>query len=492
MWKKDCQEIANLEDLENLFTSFYGEEHRQEIHDKFANTNFIFMATDEYIATDAIHDIFPEVSKDNSSIIPIMSEMVKDLENDPKSILKYLNFTQTLGYNREEILHKNILQRKYTLGSKYEEFISKVTRVQSFLPKGLPSVEEEISQRFQQHNPNIEISNINQLYFLLRMDSSQEQWKNSLYQSSYIGLFNIAFGTKFKSFQDIEKNSKFTQVLSSVEDYRQLYWEMLQTQGYDNHNSHYHNMTTIDTNNAYIISNNIEEANKRAEQNNYKYNLHGTTQGTTTSVNNNTCCDVVIKVNNDLGISIIVHELTHVLHQYNEYFGFDRNDDTTEPFNEIVTEYLTQRMMEQSKIESDFNRPFNKKFNASYSRGFLILNDFLKTYEPLLKECQFRANSTYDLIDAIGEIEYNRLINLTYRYMQMNEFTYIAKINEELKTDYKSFLDIIENLNLIYDKFADNEQITNYLDVVDNLYLLSCDLAQKQQFNEQQGSPLSM
>ena len=118
MWKNNCQEISNLETLENLFIKFYGEEYQELIHEKLSKTSFIFISNNDYVAHCNIASIFPNNKDININQI---REMSKDINLDPKNILKYMDLIEDLGYNRNEILNKNIILRKITPGNKYNE-----------------------------------------------------------------------------------------------------------------------------------------------------------------------------------------------------------------------------------------------------------------------------------------------------------------------------------------------------------------------------------
>ena len=470
MWKNNCQEITNLETLENLFTQFYGEEYREIIYEKLSKTSFIFIANNDYVTRCNIANIFPNNKDININQI---REMAKDLNLDPKNILKYLDLIEDLGYSREEILKKNVLLRKYTPGDKYSELISKLDEVKSILPKQLPSIEEKTFKNFQQMYPNLDIKSTKFLHSLLESENDLDTWKqNAFTEQVYVRQFNNAFGTNFKSIDAISKHSRYSKVIQDIERSRKSYILNSTAQ------------TETQYDNIHVISND-EDTFERAKQNNYEDALKGSL-GFATPVffdtNNTIMCDVVMQTDENTAYSTLIHELTHVLQAHEletgeVIFGFDATEDL-DFLNEVFTEYLTTQMILQIPDE-EYSLPFPKDDVSAYRQGFAIIGDFLKTYENVIKQCTITANPEQVMLDNFGDNYYN-LKSLVSRYMQINEKSYISYINDELGTSYSFVFDIIKNQDTLREHFSNNEKVTDYLDIVDDLYSLNKELTQEQ------------
>ena len=472
MWKNNCQEISNLETLENLFIKFYGEEYQELIHEKLSKTSFIFISNNDYVAHCNIASIFPNNKDININQI---REMSKDINLDPKNILKYMDLIEDLGYNRNEILNKNIILRKFTPGNKYNELISKLDEVKSILPKQLPSVEEKVFKDFQQEHSNIDIKSTKSLHRLLESQNDLDTWKqNPMTEQVYVRQFNNAFGTNFKSIEAITKHSRYNQVIQDIEHSRELYIISSNRQ------------TETKYDNIHVISNDNETLD-RAKENEYGEIIQGCSgfalpqfldrKGTI-------MCDVVVKIDENTAFSTIIHELTHTLqaHQLetgDAIFGFDKTEgEDTDYLNEIFTEYLTTQMMIQIPDE-EYSLPFPKDDVSPYKRGFAINGDFLKTYENVIKQCTISANPEQVMLDNFGDNYYD-LKSLVNRYMQINEQMYISHINNQLGTSYSYIFDIIKNQDTIREHFSNNEKMLDYLDIVNDLYSLNKELVQEQ------------
>ena len=481
MWQNKAQQLINLEEIENIFTSFYGEENRQLIHEKFSRTSFVFMADNAYIADDAINSSFPKARRVKPWQI---GEMVSDIKLDQKNIIKYTSLIDRLGYKQDDILIKNNELRKYTPGHKYNEFVDKINNLASTLPPNDIYLEHNTIEEFQNSHSQLNIESIPHLHDLLESSSSLEDWQeNELYEEIYLNNFNTVFNTGFSSISDIKQDGMFGKIINDIEISRKNYLDKrLRHSNFSNNK------------NLFILSNNPDLANERATINKYSSNMNGIANGCMRPIASNNklnpypnemSYDVLISMDKNTSYSLVLHELTHVLHtnETNQTISVGLYEDENSRYlNEIITEYLTCRMVNQIP-DKEYNLPFKKIGCSDYSLGFSIIENFLKTYEPVLKQCQCVDNSTELLEQTIGKEDLNKFTSLVNDYMKIDEIDCLDEINSKLGTNYSSVFEVLNNANISREMFSNSEKITNYLDTIENLHKLDCELSQKQENN---------
>ena len=495
MWRKICDKLVNLERLEEQFVEYYGEERRQNIHNKLQHTTFGFVITDLVgfnVLTNSffVNKIFEGTNFQSSALT--CSRLIKLFENDI-DWLQYANSDiDRLQYNHDDVLQLSD-NNEIVQGPKYEEFMSKLMRAKEVIEENTDNQlatykqsKEQFKDLLLEAEQNLETGNLDNIvknekcFKELITAHSSEEWKKSDMQDVYLMQFNNAFGTNFNSFAELQNDTNFYQIAKTVdkvgEDYRQTISEFKPLEGP-----------------MYIIGDNVDDKQIDNLHKSAKKDLDSQTAGLEWTYsekmfgtnNEELKYNVLIQLNFQTAYSCIIHELTHAMQTHHllnktvvgELSGFHITDASCY-FNEVITDFLAVEMTKQ--VTDGKELPIHKYMDSSYSCAFGIMEDFLIGNEELLKDCQFTNNPPKMLAQNIGFKNYKKLVFLTKNFLSCHPSEYVNHIANETGKKYYDAKDLIADMDMLRDKYKDNKQISKFLKTTESLHSLSYELGQIQ------------